>query len=293
MTVICYCYPFGLTMAGISSKAFGGVENHKQYNGIEHTTDLEMNQYDAFYRTLDPQVGRFLQIDPKIESADGWSPYSAMLDNPIRYADPLGDSTIPGGGFWKNIWEGVKDGAKETGTFIKSLGTTKGWKSLGSDIANSLTSTSTYDVATGTKIFEIATQKTAFSPENAGTEPVTKDNIGHAIGYGLEKTAEGVVISKGAGIVGNALKGSEVLTTASSTIKVTEAAKSAVGWLGKEFKTITNKAGDKIFMSQDGLRKMRFDINSSQGDKPHVHLEVFKNGKWTDATDVHRIYPKQ
>ena len=87
-------YPFGLTMAGISSKAVGGIENKKKYNGIEHNTDLGLNQYDAFYRTLDPQIGRFWQVDPKIESAEAWSPYSAMLNNPIRFADPLGDSSI-------------------------------------------------------------------------------------------------------------------------------------------------------------------------------------------------------
>jgi len=83
-------------MAGISSKAlnFGSPENKKKFNDIEETRELDLNQLDAFYRTLDPQIGRFLQIDSKIESAESWSPYSAMLNNPIRFSDPLGDSTI-------------------------------------------------------------------------------------------------------------------------------------------------------------------------------------------------------
>ncbi len=46
----------------------------------------------------------------------------------------LGDSTIPGGGFWRNAWEGLKDGAKETGNFVKSLGTKEGWENLGHGI---------------------------------------------------------------------------------------------------------------------------------------------------------------
>ena|GEM_PF-2602098 len=89
-------YPFGLTMTGISSKAnsFGGVENKKKYNGIEYDDDLGLNIYEAFYRNYDPQLGRFNQVDPKIESAESVSPYIAMLNNPIRYSDPLGDSTI-------------------------------------------------------------------------------------------------------------------------------------------------------------------------------------------------------
>lgn len=45
-------------------------------------------------------------------------------------------------------------------------------------------------------------------------------------------------------------------------------------------------------MSKDCLRKMRFDIKNSHGDKPHIHLEKKVNGKWKDATDVHRMYPK-
>lgn len=83
-------------MAGISSKAlaFGNPQNKLKFNGIEQNNDFDLNMYDAFFRNLDPQIRRFWQIDPKIESADSWSPYSAMLNNPIRYVDPLGDSTI-------------------------------------------------------------------------------------------------------------------------------------------------------------------------------------------------------
>lgn len=83
-------------MSGISSKtlSFGGTENKRKFNGIEQNNDFDLNIYDAFFRNLDPQIGRFWQIDPKIESAENWSPYAAMLDNPTRYADPLGDSVI-------------------------------------------------------------------------------------------------------------------------------------------------------------------------------------------------------
>jgi RHS repeat-associated protein len=86
-------YPFGLTMAGISSKALNGAaENKFKYNGIQLNIDLDINTYDAFYRNLDPQIGRTWQIDPKPSMME--SPYSMMGNNPIRYADPLGDTAI-------------------------------------------------------------------------------------------------------------------------------------------------------------------------------------------------------
>ena len=85
-------YPFGLIQAGISSKASGNAPvNKAKFNGIEHNNDFDLNIYDAFYRNLDPQVGRFWQIDPKPNEAV--SPYVAMLNNPIRFSDPLGDTT--------------------------------------------------------------------------------------------------------------------------------------------------------------------------------------------------------
>jgi RHS repeat-associated protein len=85
-------YPFGLVQQGISSKAAGTLENRKKFNGIEHTTDLDMNQYDAFYRNADPQIGRWWQIDPRPTHLE--SPYSMMGNNPMRYADFLGDTAI-------------------------------------------------------------------------------------------------------------------------------------------------------------------------------------------------------
>ncbi|MCW3465823.1 DUF6443 domain-containing protein [Chitinophaga nivalis] len=92
-------YPFGLTMAGISSNALKGtryVENRKKYNGIEYTNELDLDTYDAQFRNLDPQTGRWNQIDPKIEKMELWSPYVSNYDNPIRYNDFLGDEPGPG-----------------------------------------------------------------------------------------------------------------------------------------------------------------------------------------------------
>jgi RHS repeat-associated core domain len=89
-------YPFGLTMAGISSKALkpNYTENKKKYNGIEYEYSFDLNIGETFYRTHDPQIGRWWQIDPK--PSDWESPYAAMGNNPISNMDFLGDSIAPG-----------------------------------------------------------------------------------------------------------------------------------------------------------------------------------------------------
>lgn len=60
-------YPFGLTMHGISSKAlaYGDPENKRnKFQNQELTDDFGINYYEFKYRNHDPQIGRFVQIDP-------------------------------------------------------------------------------------------------------------------------------------------------------------------------------------------------------------------------------------
>jgi RHS repeat-associated protein len=82
--------PWGLTMKMLSSKAFGKIENKYKHNGYEQNETFDLNLYESFYRTHDPQLGRFWQVDPK--PTDFESLYAAMGNNPIAYNDILGDS---------------------------------------------------------------------------------------------------------------------------------------------------------------------------------------------------------
>lgn len=62
-------------------------------------------------------------------------------------------------------------------------------------------------------------------------------------------------------------------------------------WLGEETKLIRNKAGDPVFISKDGTRRIRFDFLNTHGDKTHMHIEQKIENRWKDATSTHRIYP--
>ena len=69
--------------------------------------------------------------------------------------------------------------------------------------------------------------------------------------------------------------------------------KDIAGWLGEDTRIITNKAGDKVFLSSDELRRVRFDINNPYPHaEAHAHIEISKNGKWVGANGSTQIYPK-
>jgi RHS repeat-associated protein len=89
-------YPFGLTMAGISSKAIGKLENRYKYNDGSELANKEfidgsgLELYETLFRSYDPQIGRFHQIDAYADEFAESTPYSFATNNPILLNDPTG-----------------------------------------------------------------------------------------------------------------------------------------------------------------------------------------------------------
>jgi RHS repeat-associated protein len=120
-------YAYGMELPGTFINVAGTNYNYK-FNGIERAESYVMDF--AFYRGLDPILGRWYQIDPRAEEAGfGMSPYCGMNNNPITYADPEGDiaplvvigAAVIGGGInvWRN-WDKVK--SEGWGAGLKAFG---------------------------------------------------------------------------------------------------------------------------------------------------------------------------
>ncbi|RFM33163.1 RHS repeat-associated core domain-containing protein [Chitinophaga silvisoli] len=78
-------YPFGLTMAGISSGALKGPlypENKKKFQAQDFDDNFGLNIYQFKWRDHDPQIGRFWEVDPLADKYVYNSPY-AFSENKV------------------------------------------------------------------------------------------------------------------------------------------------------------------------------------------------------------------
>jgi RHS repeat-associated protein len=128
-------------MAGISDKALktNYAENKYRFNKGSELQNKEFSDgsglelYETPLRSLDPQIGRWWQVDSKTDqSYESVSPYSAMNNDPIRFNDYNGDEGESCCGLtftWENVknklnqdWQNVKEFALAA---VNSAGSTE------------------------------------------------------------------------------------------------------------------------------------------------------------------------
>jgi hypothetical protein len=104
------------------------------------------------------------------------------------------------GGFWSGLGDGIVAGGKSTVDFVTSLGTVQGWRDLGEgigtlgDLSNPIPSYNKVQMAMA-------------STEYVQNIPnMSSYQIGYGLGYGTEKLAEGILLSKGAGMAGGMIR---------------------------------------------------------------------------------------
>lgn len=135
-------YPFGLPMAGLSSAAENNtITQRRKYQSNEYIKDIGLNWMDFHARQYDPQLGRFLGVDPLAASGgqDMYSPYAAMGNAPESMIDPNGEQFLDpswhsyargGGGSENSDWGpasgdgggGGYGGAPEYGGYVDKNG---------------------------------------------------------------------------------------------------------------------------------------------------------------------------
>jgi len=87
--------PLGLTFNESSRE--NSVPNNFLYNGKELQKDNDLNWYDFGARMYDAALGRWHAVDSKSENYPDWSPYTFVVNDPLKYIDPDGNDKYEAG----------------------------------------------------------------------------------------------------------------------------------------------------------------------------------------------------
>ena len=119
-------YPYGLTFK--SSQRENTPQNRYLYNdGAERQDALDLHVDATKFRTYDPALGRWWQVDPLADQdvLVSVTPYNYSFDNPVRYNDPLGDCPTCLIGFL--IGAGVEYGMQVAGNYLQGKTGVEAW----------------------------------------------------------------------------------------------------------------------------------------------------------------------
>ncbi|MCD2422442.1 hypothetical protein LQ567_06685 [Niabella pedocola] len=94
-------YPFGLTMKGISTSASRNLHNkEKTFQNQQIDEELDLNWVQFKYRNHDPQIGRFIEIDPLANDYVYNSTYAFSENKVTAHIELEGLETLPSNSPW-------------------------------------------------------------------------------------------------------------------------------------------------------------------------------------------------
>jgi RHS repeat-associated protein len=118
-------YPFGLKMEGISSKAAGKMQNKEQtFQGQRFDDDLGLNWVQFKWRNHDPQIGRFIEIDPLSEEYVYNSTYAFSENLVTNHVELEGLEAISAGtpqGYLQHAFTKIAQAAADLFSFKSSV----------------------------------------------------------------------------------------------------------------------------------------------------------------------------
>jgi RHS repeat-associated protein len=116
-------YPFGGVMPGRSMNA---ANPNDLYKFTGHERDAESGIDYMLARNYDPEIGRFLSVDPSAANYPGWSPYHYSANNPINITDPTGKDWYKGNDgsvMWRKGSEAIEGYQNLGASFTQNFGT--------------------------------------------------------------------------------------------------------------------------------------------------------------------------
>jgi len=259
-------------MAGISSKALNGLAEDK--TKFNDGTELESKEfgdgngldfYSTTFRSYDPQIGRFHQLDPITDLLEKWSPYAFANDNPILFNDPLGlaaDSMAKPTPPQPALTPGLDP---KNPTVLPEVVVTSHKKKSSENSSSGVLNV----VQTGLDVFGLIP---AFGEIADGTNALIYLANGDKTNAALSLAA--MVPFAGITATGTKLVVKTVNLTAKAR-KASQALRLAERILGKGYKEIA----PGVFRSADGLKQFRITSSDLAGKGmdgvPHVHIETF------------------
>jgi RHS repeat-associated protein len=83
-------YPFGLTFNSYNRE--NSTPNQYKLSSKELQDELDLGWFDYGKRMYQPEIGKWISPDPLAYEYFDHSPYTFVLNNPLKYVDPKGDS---------------------------------------------------------------------------------------------------------------------------------------------------------------------------------------------------------